>query len=94
MSATARCRQARTTTEEMSVVNPSSLSIPLDQSSLQKPSEQSTETVTDDVTNEKLVTESKISECTNEKSSNKSGMMVAVIAGSVSVCLSYFYFFI
>jgi hypothetical protein len=87
MSATVRHRQTRTKTEEMSVINPSSLSIPLDASSIQS-SEQSTQVVI----NENPVTDSKTSESTNEKSSNTAGKFLAVVATSVG--LTYIYFII
>lgn len=87
MSATVRHRQTRIKTEEMSVINPSSLSIPLDASSIQS-SEQSTQVVI----NENPVTDSKTSESTKEKSSNTAGKFLAVVATSVG--LTYIYFII
>jgi hypothetical protein len=100
MSATARYRQTRAATEETSVINPLSLSIPLDESPHQ-PSDTSTQVVT----NKNLAADSNNRECASEKSSNKLGKVVVtensrntlgkvgtvVLAGSAG--LTYFYLF-
>lgn len=100
MSATARYRQTRAATEETSVINPSSLSIPLAEFP-----HQFSDTSTQVVTNENLVADSNNRECASEKSSNKLGKVLeteksrnklgkvgtVVLAGSAG--LSYFYLF-